>query len=103
MSRADAGDEIFFYHKGQPLTGRVICAGKTGCTVEHDGKQHRLKWHHVAGLKKRAPQSYRVLEHGEDGVIVEDRHGRRRYLGIPPESRSERPKLTKQQIHGVHK
>lgn len=107
MSEAFTGDEVFFYHKGEPRSGRVVCSGKTGCTVECDGKQHRLKWPQVSGYKKREPQNYKILDQGEDGVIVENQHGRRRYLGIPPEARGEElrltPKLTPKQVHGVHK
>lgn len=103
MSRAYPGDEVFFYHKGEPKAGRVLCSGKTGCTVDHDGSQHRLKWNQISGYKKRAPQTYKILDQGDDGVIVENQDGRRRYLGIPPEARDEHLKLTPKQIHGVHK
>ena len=58
--------------------------------VEHDGKQHKLKWAHVAGHKKRAEQRYTVVEEGEDGIIVQDAAGKRRLVTIPPEARAER-------------
>lgn len=103
MSRADCGDEVFFYHGGEPRSGRVVCTGKTGCVVEHGGKQHRLKWSKISGYKSRAPQTYRVIDQGEDGVIVENQHGKRRYISIPAEARDDRLKLTPKQIHGVHK
>ena len=88
--KANAGDEVFFHKAGQPVSGRVLCSGKHGCTIEHEGKQHKVKWEHVAGHKKRAIQRYRVLEQGEDGLIVQDGNGARRYIGIPPEARAER-------------
>lgn len=88
--RAYVGDEVFFHKAGQPVSGRVLCTGKHGCTVEHDGKHHKVKWEHVAGHKKRAVQRFHVLEHGEDGLIVADGSGRRHYVGIPPEARPER-------------
>lgn len=103
MAKGEVGDEVFFYFKGEPLVGKVLCAGRHGCTVDHDGSQHRLKWHQISGYKKRAPQTYKILDQGEDGVIVENQDGRRRYLGIPPEARDEHLKLTPKQIHGVHK
>jgi hypothetical protein len=93
---AYAGDEVFFHKGGQPVSGKVLCAGRHGCTVEHGGQQHKVKWEHVAGHKKRAMQRYKVLEKGEDGLIVEDGSGRRRYVGIPPEARGERLVLDKE-------
>ena len=89
MSRAYPGDEVFFHFKGEPCCGKVLATGKHGCTVEHGGKQHRLKWEHLAGHKTRAQQTYKVLEQGEDGLIVENQHGKRRFIGIPPEARAE--------------
>lgn len=103
MSRACRGDEVFFYYKGEPRIGKVVCSGKSGCVIEYNGKQHKLKWDKVAGHKKRTAQSYRILEEGEDGCIVENQDGKRKYLRIPPESRAEQFKLTPQQISGVHK
>lgn len=87
---ASTGDEIYFHHKGVPKAGKVLCTGKHGCTVEHEGKQHKLKWEHLAGHKKRAPQRYKVVEEGEDGLIVEDSAGKRRLVTIPQEARAER-------------
>lgn len=103
MSRAYPGDEVYFHKSGSPCCGKVLAAGKHGCTVEHEGKQHKIKWEHLAGHKKRAPQQYKVLDHGEDGMIVENQHGQRRFLAIPPEARVERLELTPQQVAGQHK
>ncbi|MNE28676.1 hypothetical protein D3C81_1814660 [compost metagenome] len=89
MSRAYPGDEVYFHKAGRPVSGKVLCAGKHGCTVEHGGARHKVKWEQLAGHKKRAQQNYQVLEHGEDGLIVENQHGHRRYVGIPPEARAE--------------
>lgn len=97
MSRASKDDEVYFHHKGQPKSGKVLCTGKHGCTVQEEcGTQHKLKWEHLAGHKKRAPQQYKVLDHGEDGLIVENQHGQRRYLGVPPEARAEQLVLDEQ-------
>lgn len=95
VPNAYAGDEIFFHKAGQPVSGKVLCTGQHGCTVEHDGKPHRIKWEHVAGHKKRAVQRYKVLEQGHDGMIVEDGTGKRRYVGIPAEARQEQLALDK--------
>lgn len=90
------GDEIFFHHRGQPKAGKVLAAGAHGCTV-HDGeKEHKLKYEHIAGFKKRQPQRYHVVDQGEDGLIVQDANKRRRYVGIPPEARQERLELETQ-------
>lgn len=89
MTYAYPGDEVYFHHKGQPKAGKVLSVGRHGCTVDHEGEQHKLKWEHLAGHKKRAPQQYKVCDHGEDGLIVENQHGHRRFLSIPPEARAE--------------
>lgn len=88
--KATQGDEVYFHFRGEPRSGKVLCAGKDGCIVEHEGKQHKLKWGHIAGHKTRVPQNYKVLEHGEDGLIVQNQHGQRRFLSTPPEARAER-------------
>lgn len=89
MSRAYPNDEVFFHHKGQPKVGKVLAVGRHGCTVEHEGTRHKLKWEHVAGHKTRAPQNYTVEHHGEDGMIVKSESGERRFIQIPPEARQE--------------
>lgn len=94
--RANVGDEVFFHMGEHPASGRVVCTGKHGCMVDAGGKQHKVKWEQIAGHKKRAMQRYRVLEQGEDGLIVVDGNGRRRYVGIPPEARAERLVLDKE-------
>ena len=86
---ANVGDEVYFHHKREPKSGKVLAVGKHGCTVEHGGQQHRLKWEHLAGHKTRAPQRYTVVEEGVDGLIVADHTGRKRLVNIPPEARAE--------------
>lgn len=92
---ASKDDEVYFHHRGVPKSGKVLCAGKHGCTVDAGGEQHKLKWEHLAGHKKRAPQRYTVVEEGEDGLIVQDASGKRRLVSIPPEARAERLELAK--------
>lgn len=101
MSHAYPGDEVFFHHRGAPCVGKVLAAGRHGCTLEHEGAKHRVKWEKIAGHKSRAPQQYRVLHEGEDGVIVENQHGKRRFLGIPPEARAEVLELDKQKSKNI--
>ena len=90
---ANHGDEVYFHKAGQPVSGKVLSAGRHGCTVEHGGQQHKVKWEHIAGHKKRAPQRYTVVEEGEDGHIVQDASGRRRLMMIPQEAKSEQLQL----------
>lgn len=94
---ASKDDEVYFHKSGVPVSGKVVCTGRHGCTVEHEGAHHKVKWEHLSGHKKRAPQRYTVVEEGEDGIIVKDAAGKRRYVGIPPEARAEQLKLDEEQ------
>jgi len=89
--RADVevDDHLYVHHKGQPCTGIVRAHGRHGVTVEIDGQHHPVKWEHVLGHKKRAPQRYNVIDHGEDGMLVQDAQGRRRYVAMPNESKED--------------
>lgn len=93
--RAALDDEVFFHDKTGPKSGKVVAAGQHGCTVEHGGQHHKVKWEHVAGIKKRAQVRYTVLEKGEDGLLVRDQRGMRRYVGVPPEAKGERLQIAK--------
>jgi hypothetical protein len=90
---ASRDDEVFFHKAGQPVSGKVLAAGRHGCTVEHGGKPHKVRWEHIAGHKKRAPLNYSVVEEGEDGMIVQDQHGKRRLARIPAEARRDQLEL----------
>lgn len=90
---AERDDEVYFHHKGVPKSGKVLCVGAHGCTVKSGDEHHKLKWEHIKGHKKRSPQNYKILESGEDGIIVENQHGRRKLLSIPPEAKSEQLEL----------
>lgn len=89
------GDHVYFQHKAGPQAAEVLCTGKHGITVKHGGGHHKVRWEHVLGHKKRAAQKYDVLDEGEDGLIVQDADGQRRYLNIPPEARAEKMVLGK--------
>lgn len=94
--RANIDDEVFFHHREGPRSGKVVATGRHGCTVKHKGEHHKVRWEHLAGHKKRAQQRYTVLEKGEDGLIVQDQRGAKRYVGIPPEAKPERLELDEQ-------
>ncbi|ATI15652.1 hypothetical protein [Bordetella phage vB_BbrM_PHB04] len=82
----EIGDHVYFQHGDGPRAGCVRAHGKHGCTVDCDGEDHRVPWGKVLGHKKRAAQRYTILDEGEDGMIVEDAAGQRRYLSIPPDA-----------------
>lgn len=103
MNQASPGDEVYFHYKGEPKTGKVVCAGRHGCIVDEGGKRHKLKWHQLAGHKSRTPMHYRVVDQGEDGIIVECQHGKRRLLRVPQEARAGKSGLTADQVAGTHK
>jgi len=85
----EVGDHLYVHHKGQPCTGRVAAHGRHGVTVEIDGKHHPVKWDKVLGHKKRAAQRYNIIDQGEDGMLVEDGQGKRRFIGVPNESKED--------------
>jgi hypothetical protein len=85
----EVGDHLYVHHKGQPCTGVVCAHGRHGVTVDVDGGRHKVKWDKVLGHKKRAAQRYNVIEEGEDGMLVEDDRGRRRYVATPNESKED--------------
>jgi predicted kinase len=89
------GDHVYFRHLKGPHAGEVLATGRHGITVRHEGKPHRVKWEHVLGHKSRKAQKYDVLDEGEDGLIVQDEGGQRRYINVPPEARGEKMVLGK--------
>lgn len=90
----EVGDHLYVHHQGQPYTGVVRAHGRHGCTVEIDGQHHKVKWSGVLGHKKRAQQRYEVLDHGEDGMLVQDASGKRRFIKITNDSK-ENPMVAK--------
>lgn len=85
----EVGDHLYVHHGGQPCTGRVLAHGRHGVTVHIDGRQHRVKWDKVLGHKSRAPLRYDVIDHGEDGMLVKDHTGRRRFVAVPNEAKED--------------
>src|SRR5690242_8419727 len=83
------GDELYVNHPSGPVACKVLAHGAHGVTPEHNGKPRRVRWDRVLGHKKRATQAYKVVDEGEDGMIVEDAAGKRQFLNIPPEVREE--------------
>lgn len=94
----EVGDHLYVHHKGQPCSGMVKAHGRHGVTVDVDGQQHQVRWDKVLGHKKRAPQKYAVVDQGEDGMLVEDGTGRRRFVATPNESKED-PMVAKSMGH----
>ena len=86
----DVGDEVYINHAKGPRAGRVVAHGEHGATVDCDGERHKVGWKHVLGAKKRATQHYNVVDQGEDGMIVEDAAGMRRYITVAPDAREDK-------------
>lgn len=85
------GDHVYFNDGKAPCHGRVLAKGKHGCTIDcGDGKPRRVKWEALLGHKKRAEQNLKIVDHGEDGMIVEDAQGRRRFIGLQEPEPTER-------------
>lgn len=91
----EVGDHVYFQHKDGPQSACVSAKGKHGITVHHEGEHKRVKWEHVLGHKTRQAKKYEVLDEGEDGLIVKDANGQRRYINVPPEARGEKMVLDK--------
>lgn len=83
------GDEVFFHHQGEPRAGLVTAAGRHGCTISHKGETLQVPWKQVAGHKRRAKQPFKLLDAGDDGVIVADKTGRKRYIAAPRQAPDE--------------
>ncbi len=77
-----AGDELYYRHpRHGAVSGKVLAHGRHGCTLQCGKQRHKVKWDNVLGHKRRSPQDYTVVEEGEDGLVVTDARGRRRYVG----------------------
>lgn len=76
-------DEVYFRHTSGPKVGRVLARGSHGCTIEADGARHKVKWENFLGHKVRVRPDVKVVDQGEDGLLVEDSTGRRRFVQDP--------------------
>lgn len=94
----EVGDELYIHHKGQPCTGRVKAHGRHGVTMDVAGEHAQVRWDKVLGHKKRALQRYSVIDQGEDGMLVQDGTGRRRFVATPNESKED-PMVAKSHGH----
>lgn len=89
VTGACVGDLVFFNHPQGPMSGEVTAVGKHGAHIRTGKTTHKMYWKHVLGLKKRASQNYNIVEYGEDGHLVEDANGLRRFVMVPNEARED--------------
>lgn len=80
---AERGDSVYFRHKSGPCSGAVAASGRTGCIVDCEHGRNKVRWEHYLGHKARIQPNYRVVDDGDDGLIVQDGDGRRRYVHDP--------------------
>ena len=95
----EPGDSLYIHHpKRGPLAVKVHAQGRHGITAtDSEGNWHRAQWQHVLGAKQRLSQRLTLVDQGEDGAIVEDEQGQRRYIAIDPEARPDPEPLRKSQ------
>ena len=77
-------DEVFVSIGGNVHAGVVVCHGKDGATVKVGDKHHSVPWHGVKGFKRRVPQALRIVDHGDDGAVVEEDGVRKFIAGLYP-------------------
>lgn len=79
----EVGDEVYFRHpKHGPTYGEVKARGKHGCVLhcDADSMRYRVRWEHMLGHRVKVQPNYVVEDEGQDGFIIRDGEGRRRYL-----------------------
>lgn len=93
-----AGDQVYVHHpKAGPMAVKVLAAGKDGVTAECEKKgRYRVPYDAVLGHRARMPQSWRVLDQGAEGAILQGPDGARRYVRgqVPAEAPPTKPKPT---------
>lgn len=87
----EVGDHVYFKLGDQHTHGKVVCHGEHGCHIDHEGGRSRVYWSDVLGHRTRSAKSAKVVDRGDDGMLVEDDKGRRRFVaGELPEPEPER-------------
>lgn len=86
------GDQVYFTGPAGVNVGRVLCHGKHGATLDCQGQRTPVRWEHLLGHKERVSYRARVIDQGEDGMVVEDDSGERSFLaGQLPEPEPTEP------------
>lgn len=77
----EVGDEVFFQHpESGPMSGKVLAHGKHGAVIHAGNQRHRVRWSDVRGHKARSEMKARIVDHGDDGAILEMADGTRRFV-----------------------
>ena len=78
----EVGDHVYVHHADRgAMAVKVLGCGRDGFTGRCDRKQrHQLGYGSYVGHKARSTPAYAVVDQGADGALVEDGHGKRRYL-----------------------
>jgi hypothetical protein len=84
----EPGDCVYVRHpKKGPMSVRVMATGKHGLTASCPaGDLYRVHWARVLGVKDRVARKVRVVDNGQEGCIVEDDKGQRRYIAHEDEA-----------------
>lgn len=75
----EVGDHIYFRHARGHDVGEVKSRGAHGVHVKVGDKIGKVRWEDYLGHKSRANISAAVVDHGDDGILVEH-EGRRRFI-----------------------
>lgn len=77
-----AGDHVYVRHpEAGPMAVRVLAAGRDGVTAQCDrGGRYRVPYGAVLGHRARMLQSWKVVDRGAEGAILEGPDGARHYV-----------------------
>ncbi len=101
----EVGDAVYFKLGDQHTHGKVVCHGEHGCHIDHEGGRSRVYWNDVLGHKARSATSARVVDKGDDGFLMEDDKGRRRFVAgeLPEPEREDTPDDHRAMIQHIHR
>lgn len=97
----EAGDHVYAKHPQHgAMVLKVLASGRDGFTgADGDGGRHQIPHDGYLGHKTRMLHTYKVVDEGADGSLLEDDAGKRRYLAgempKPPDSTPEESKGSK--------
>ena len=81
------GDCVYYRHPetDQVHHGKVAAKGEHGFLVDADGGgEHRVLWDRYVGHRKRMERRMRIVDEGEDGILMEDDSGQRIFVAREP-------------------
>ena len=95
----EPGDHVYFRHPEHgPMSARVIATGKHGLTATCPmGDLYRVHWDRVLGVKERMNRTFKMVENGAEGCILEDDKGQRRYVAHAKDDGADDMQLHKSQ------